>query len=195
MGCDKIFVFKRKISYTITFITLLYILAITYMTVAVVANNGITDTLLFVLFMLSLLFFFVDNLCWQLNGKEVVSFENNGILFAGQGRLIKWHRFIPYNEIDDIYYEQMKYSASKSWGIFWGRCGGCLKIEYRDTYYYFGQSLSYNEAMEVMPIFTEYINKYTLLFELRQKKEQDYYEKLNEEYLKTDPECRAETSN
>ncbi|MBO4232445.1 MAG: hypothetical protein J5862_04330 [Bacteroidales bacterium] len=190
MDCDKIvYVFDRKISYTITFITLLYIVAILYMTTVVVADNGIPNVLSLVLLMLAILFFFVDNLCWQLNGKEIVSFEDNGILFAKKGRLLKWHRFIPYNEIDSIYCEQMKYSASKSWCIFWGRCGGSLKMEYRGTsYYYFGQSLSYNEAMQVLPEFKEHLNKFTLLFESRQKKEQDYYEKLNEEYLKTDSE-------
>lgn len=188
MDYDKIvYVFDRKNSYTITFITLLYIATIIYMIIMLIMNNDISNILPFILFMLSLLFFFVDNLCWQLNGKEIVSFENNGILFVKKGRLLKWRKFISYYEIDGIYYEQMKYSALKSWGIFWGRCGGSLKIKYRGTSsYYFGQSLSYNEAMQVLPEFTEYIDKYTLLFELRQKQEQDYYEKLNEDYLITD---------
>lgn len=183
MDSDKIqYVFKRKFSGTICAITILYILILTYMLTIIAINNRIADVFLLLLFMVLLLFFFADNLCWQLNGKEVISFEREGILILKKGRLINSRKFICYEKISDIFYEQMKYSALRSWGIFWGRKGGSIKIEYGGgSFCYFGQSLSYNEAMHILPEIIIHIKHYTESFKQRRTNNYNNFEKLWEE--------------
>lgn len=64
-----------------------------YMIFVIAIDNNISDILFLILFMI-LFCFFIDNLCWQLNGKEIVSFEKNGISIKKKGRLLNSRKFI-----------------------------------------------------------------------------------------------------
>lgn len=193
-GCLKItkmdsnnskYVLKKKTSYIILFLTILYMFVLIYMIFVIAIDNNIADILFLILFMILFLFFFIDNLCWQLNGKEIVSFEKNGISIKKKGRLLNSRKFIFYEDIDNVFYEKMKYSAWRSWGVFWGWRGGCIKIEYRgSSYYYVGQSLSYDEAKFVIPDIKNTIDSFSQEIMIKNRAEQDYYEKLYENWLR-----------
>lgn len=156
-----------------------------YMIFIIAVDNNISDVIFLILFMILFLLFFIDNLCWQLYGKEIVSFEQNGIFIKKKGRLLNGRKFIFYEDIDDIVYEKMKYSAWSSWGIFWGWRGGCIEIEYRGTsFYYIGQSLSYDEANLMLPEIKNTIDSFSQEIKVKKRKEQDYCEKLYENWLK-----------
>lgn len=189
------FVIKKKVSFAILFITMLYVLMLIYMMAIIIIDNNLSDVFYIILLMSLFLFLFVDNLCWQLNGKEIISFEKTGILIVKKGRLLNGRKFICFEDIDDVYYEKMSYSAWRSWGIFWGRKGGCIKIEYKGTSYcYFGQSISYEEAMSIIPEIKNHIDSFKLTNEKKLRNEYYYYEKMYRNYLNEESEKNGRSS-
>jgi len=97
---------------------------------------------------LPVLFFcllFLDSICWQLAGKEIIEIDNGAITVYKKGRIFQKKRTVtgrPY-----CVCQKEPYSFWTSFGLFFNTRGGRIKIiDDNMVEFHIGQSLSSNEA-------------------------------------------------
>lgn len=150
-------ILKKKPRYVVLFIHLCYfIFTASFSIILFFEPNMDIVTPICILFVSS---WFLDGLIWEIFGKEVFAFEESEFRYKRSGRIYPRTTNIKYEYIYDITLEKMSFSGKNSFGFFFGTKGGHIRIDYfvlgNDEWpysFYFGESVSYEQAQKIIRI-------------------------------------------